>query len=157
MSTKHNSTTCQPVFEGPNVCFENGLFVAYANGNRVEAFSNSQLAWQAARSAVFAPQPSIVIRPYFCEDRLSPDYGECLWTEFEYGTDSEGYATQITFPVEPTDDAYNVPSVYAFGKEGIPLDEVDRVLPQIIALMNSPEVQAARKRWEAQRQAHERR
>lgn len=98
-------------------------------------------------------QPAITIEACISDDVCDPDrIGEQIGTDYRCGTDSNGRQTYLFIPTAPTDNPLDVPILSTLGEVGWPLDEVERVLPQILALLNDPQVQAARARFKAQQQ-----
>lgn len=87
------------------------------------------------------PVSQIAVTPRISDDTIDKAlYGTHVWTDYSIGNNG----TEVTFFTDDTE-----PELNALGGDGIPLSEVDRILPEIIALMSSPEVKAARAAWEA--------
>lgn len=123
--------------------------LAYLRGFEAGKRDAIKNIWRLLEATDTAPQ--ITATPHICDDvNDKAHFGKHAWTDFSAGTDSEGHTTEITCYEPIYDNRANVPTLFAFGEDvGWPLTEVDRVLPQINALMNSPEVKAARAQWEA--------
>jgi hypothetical protein len=87
--------------------------------------------------------PTIEIERYVVDDPIDKErHGKEVGTDYRIG-DTYIYIADV--PSRHND----WPELHAFGRDGVSLAEVDRVLPQIIALMNDPRVQSARAAWEA--------
>lgn len=150
-------TPRQPESTGPDVVYNGSDFDAFSNGTYICSRSNSQDAWIEARRIYFqvvedarveSAAPAITALPHICDDRVDTErLGKQIWTDYRAGTDSKGSPTDVTIYEDIVYAENNEPTLYAFGLDGISLDEVERVLPQIIALLNDPTVKAARLRW----------
>ena len=174
----NTSTTRQPAQDAPDVLYnqQTGLFVAYCAGTPLQSFAHSQDAWAAARAAFFAPEieqpsdaylcgfevgkrdaikniwrlleatdtaPQIVAKRHICDDvRDTEHFGSVDWIDYSIGE------TEITI----YSDATSEPDVFAFGRDGIGLSEVMRVLPALHALLVNPALVAARAAWLARQE-----
>jgi hypothetical protein len=86
-----------------------------------------------------APVPAIRVEPQICDDEVSSEsYGKVVGTRFLCGEDDD--EVEVFYGADGHTPEYAV--LYAFGRDEIPLVELARVLPNIVALMADPRVQA---------------
>lgn len=96
--------------------------------------------------------PPVHVVPHI-QDADELDAGQHTWTDYITGVDQEGYETSVYMPVVPSPfNPGDCPNLYLCGEDAISLDAVEYVLPQIIALVESPVVRAAREHYRQQRE-----
>lgn len=84
---------------------------------------------------------AVRVVPDICDDEIDREnYGKERGIELHCGD----ACTLVYFP-----HSGQPPLLFAFGQDGFDLREVDRILPDIITLLNDPRVRAARARWAA--------
>lgn len=98
--------------------------------------------------------PHVIARPLIHDDRIDTEnYGKQTGIDYIAGVDRQGYETSIYVPDAPN-TPHDVPYIRFLGEQGVPVDDFLFVYGQISALLRSPEVLAARKRFASQK-AHQ--